>query len=92
MFTRKRESHLLQTVGATVIGMSAGIILGILIAPKEGKEIRETITGKTKDLVNGAKDLGKNLKEAIQSDDEDIFYYDDEDKLVFSKKFVDEEE
>ena len=43
MFTRRRESHLLQTVGATVIGMSAGVILGMLIAPKQGKEIRACI-------------------------------------------------
>ena len=44
MFTRRRESHLLQTVGATVIGMSAGVILGMLIAPKQGKEIRNVQT------------------------------------------------
>ena len=92
MFTRRRESHLLQTVGATVIGMSAGVILGTLIAPKQGKEIRACITDKTRGLVDGAKDLGKNLKEAIQADDEEIFYYDDDDKLVFSKNFMEKEE
>jgi hypothetical protein len=92
MFTKRRESHLLQTIGATVLGMSAGILLGMLIAPKQGKEIRACITDKTKDFVDVAKDLGKNLKEAIQSDDEEIFYYDDDDKLVFSKNFIDNEE
>ena len=42
--------------------------------------------------MDGAKDLGKNLKEAIQADDEEIFYYDDDDKLVFSKNFMEKEE
>ncbi len=92
MFGRKKQASTLEFLGAAMIGAGAGFLLGMLFAPKTGKELRQDVYDKTKFVVDGAKDLGQSLKNMIQSDQEDIFYYDDEDKLVFSKNFMEEDE
>ncbi|MDO4792741.1 MAG: YtxH domain-containing protein [Filifactor alocis] len=88
MFGRRRETSPLALIGAAIIGMSAGVLLGVVIAPKKGKDLRDELYDRTLDMVGSAKELGNSVKEKIRSKEDDIFYYDDEDKLVFQKDFT----
>lgn len=88
MFGRRKEANPLALIGAAIIGMSAGVLLGVVIAPKKGKDLREELYDKTLDVVGSAKELGNSVKEKIRCKEDDIFYYDDEDKLVFQKDFT----
>ena len=87
MFKKKKEVGILELVGAASVGAGIGILIGVLIAPKKGRDTMADIKDKTIDLVDNAKEIGKNVKNKIQNGAEDIFYYDENDKLVFSKDF-----
>ncbi|MFC4805697.1 YtxH domain-containing protein [Filifactor villosus] len=88
MFGRRREANPLALIGAAIIGMSAGVLLGVVIAPKKGKDLRDELYDKTLDMVDSAKELGSSVRDKIRAKEDDIFYYDDEDKLVFQKDFT----
>lgn len=46
-----------SAVAAGIIaGSAVGVVTGLLIAPKSGKEMREDIVGKTKNTVEATKD------------------------------------
>lgn len=53
---------------STVVGGTAGVLSGILLAPKSGKETREDIKGKAlevkEETTEKAKELKRNVKEA----------------------------
>lgn len=87
---KNRGSNILTVIGATVVGVGAGILLGVVIAPKKGKELREQFCEKTREAFDGAKEVGVNVKNMIRSKGDDIFYYDEDDKLVFKKDFMED--
>lgn len=88
MFGRRRDTNPLVLIGAAIIGMGAGVLLGVVIAPKRGKDLRDELYDKTLDMVDSAKELGSSVRDKIRAKEDDIFYYDDEDKLVFQKDFA----
>ncbi|MDW7772107.1 MAG: YtxH domain-containing protein [Desulfobulbaceae bacterium] len=48
------------TVTGTVIGITTGVVLGMLFAPRSGKETRELISNTTNDIIH---DLQNDLTE-----------------------------
>ena len=45
---------------ATIAGVAAGVVAGMLTAPRSGREIREIISSRTSDTLSKA---GKNIAE-----------------------------
>lgn len=90
--SRKNGSNILTVIGATVVGIGMGVLVGVVVAPKKGKEFREELYEKTKDALDGAKEIGASVKSMIRSKGDDIFYYDEDDKLVFKKEFIEDAE
>jgi gas vesicle protein len=68
----KRNPHTGRKValGSTIAGL-AGYLVGILTAPKSGKQSREDIAGKAEDMKDNAEgqllDLNEELKELIKT-------------------------
>lgn len=59
----KNEKFLIGTVGALL----AGVIIGMLVAPKEGKQTRKLIKGKAYDLSDKTKvQYSKSLEELAE--------------------------
>ena len=50
-------SDSLKVFFGMIIGATAGVIAGVLIAPTSGKETRERVQDKTVELLEGIKDL-----------------------------------
>lgn len=67
-----------EVIGAAVIGALIGVGVGLMIAPKSGKETR-------KDIVNKAKKIGKKAKE-LDFDDVKDFVVDKVDNVKKSVK------
>lgn len=56
-----------SAVAAGIIaGSAAGIVTGLLIAPKSGKEIRDDIADKTKEGLDATKDKLGDMKDAAK--------------------------
>jgi gas vesicle protein len=49
-----------------VIGIGVGVAIGILLAPKSGKDTRDQIMGTVKDGLEGAIAKGQNLTRRVQ--------------------------
>jgi len=56
------KSKLGASVGAAAIGVAIGGILGMLFAPKSGKQTRADIATKGRKVADAAKNLGKKPK------------------------------
>ena len=60
-------------IGKFVAGAAIGVGLGILFAPKSGKEVREDISNKLKEIVHHAKEIDiEEIKEKIMIKVEEI--------------------
>lgn len=57
----KREA-VAQVATTVVIGAAVGLVAGILLAPKSGKEIREGVSKKTKDVLVKGKSIFHNIQ------------------------------
>lgn len=53
-------------IGAVLLGIAAGISLGILFAPDRGNEIRKRIAGKTNGLTNALIEFNTFMDESIK--------------------------
>ena len=57
-----------RSIGSLLLGVAVGASLGILFAPKKGKELRVELKEKMLDLVSRAKELSLNdISEMIES-------------------------
>jgi gas vesicle protein len=54
------------TASGLFIGVGVGVAIGILLAPKSGKDTRDQIAGTIKDGVDGAIAQGQNLTRRAQ--------------------------
>jgi gas vesicle protein len=54
------------TASGLLIGIGFGVALGILLAPKSGKDTREQIVGTVKDGLDGAMEKGQKLTRRVQ--------------------------
>jgi gas vesicle protein len=54
------------TVSGLLIGMGVGIAIGMLFAPKSGKDTRDQIVGTVKDGLDGAIAKGQDLTRRVQ--------------------------
>nr|WP_283244262.1 YtxH domain-containing protein [Wansuia hejianensis] len=63
---RERKIKTAKNVATgTIIGTTLGAIAGLLFAPKSGKEMREDITIKSKEVADNLKDtMGEKIEEA----------------------------
>lgn len=52
---KNEKSYFSGILTPLLIGLSAGFILGILFAPKSGKEIRKEVGGKSEELIKKSK-------------------------------------
>jgi gas vesicle protein len=62
MFARKWQG----TASGILIGIGVGAALGVLLAPKSGKDTRDHIAGTVKDGVDGAIAKGQDLTRRTQ--------------------------
>lgn len=53
-------------VGAAIIGAVAGAVGGLLLAPRAGKQTRELIKNKAKNVEKSAKDLVNKSEDAAK--------------------------
>jgi len=58
-WNRKRDNSG-KIIMATIAGVAAGVVAGMLTAPRSGREIREIISSRTSDTLSKA---GKNIAE-----------------------------
>ena len=57
-----------RSIGSLLLGVAVGASLGILFAPKKGKELRVELKEKMLDLVSRAKELSLNdISEMVES-------------------------
>ncbi len=54
------------TATGLLIGIGFGVALGMLLAPKSGKDARRQITGAVRDGLDGAISKGQNLTRSVQ--------------------------
>src|ERR1700674_1847018 len=54
------------TVSGLLIGVGVGVALGILLAPKSGKDTRDQIVGTVKDGLDEAMAKGQKLTRRVQ--------------------------
>ena len=54
------------TASGLLIGMGIGVAVGVLLAPKSGKDTRDQIAGTVKDGLDGAIAKGQNLTLRVQ--------------------------
>ncbi len=78
-----------------LLGGLIGAIIALLFTPKSGKEVREDILEKTRDMVNNPDEFKetikykmKNILNTIQLEDNII---DSEQEIIISKEFNEEE-
>ncbi len=57
---KKSKSKLKSLFGGILIGGAIGSILGLTLAPKKGKETREIIKNKGKQILDKSKELKKS--------------------------------
>lgn len=64
------ENNTLNILVATAIGIAAGSVAGVLLAPASGKKTRKKITKRAKKLkkrfTSGLDDLKENGKEVLE--------------------------
>ena len=58
-----KEKNKKSYIGGLITGGIIGVITGILMAPKSGKEIRKDISDKTDEILNDTDKLLNNAKE-----------------------------
>lgn len=58
-----------QIIGALLIGVAIGGILGVLFAPDKGVETRKKIAGKTGDVTQSLSELINAFVQAAQKED-----------------------
>ena len=54
------------TASGLLIGIGVGVAIGILLAPKSGKDTRDQIVGTMKDGLDGAMAKGQKLTRRVQ--------------------------
>ena len=54
------------TASGLLIGIGVGVAIGMLLAPKSGKDTRDQIVGTVKDGLDGAIAKGQNLTRRVQ--------------------------
>ena len=59
------------TASGLFIGVGVGVAIGILLAPKSGKDTRDQIAGTVKDGLDGAIEKGQTLTRLMQETLED---------------------
>lgn len=63
-----------QIVVSTIVAAAAGLVAGLLTAPKSGKETRADIKKRAEEMRDSASDkageVSKNIKDKFVSDDE----------------------
>jgi gas vesicle protein len=57
----KNNGSVAPIITASVVGLAAGAVLGVLFAPKAGKETRAELAAKTKELSQKGKEAGEVL-------------------------------
>ena len=55
-----------ESISAFVVGLGAGVALGVLFAPRSGEDTREYILASAKDGVDGAVAAGQKLTQRAQ--------------------------
>ena len=73
-----------KVVIATAIGTGIGVILGMLFAPKSGKELRDNISEITKNTTEKVKNTSKTVKENAKSSTENL--KDKQDRIYINIK------
>ena len=83
----------MMKLGKLLVSVGAGAILGLLVAPKKGSELREDLKAKSSELYGKVKNMTlddvetaldesiDNLKKSIDEFDADTFKADTKDKL-----------
>lgn len=65
----KKSNNTGKIVMATLAGVAAGVVAGMLTAPRSGREIREIISTRTNDTLQRA---GKNIAENVEKAAENV--------------------
>ncbi len=70
--TKSYEEITKKVAIATVIGVGIGVVLGVLFAPKSGKELRHDISEIAKDTTETVKNTSRTVKENVKSSAHDL--------------------
>jgi gas vesicle protein len=60
------KSNWQGTASGLLIGIGVGVALGMLLAPKSGKDTRDQIVGTVRDGIDGAMAKGQKLTRRVQ--------------------------
>ncbi|OPJ55463.1 YtxH domain-containing protein [Alkalithermobacter paradoxus] len=78
-----------------LFGGIVGSLIALLLTPKTGKETREVIMEKTRDIVNNPEDFKMNLKYKLKNIIRSIYFENEivssENEIIISKEFKEEE-
>ncbi|GEM_PF-2484920 len=62
---QKKKSHIDKLVMGAIIGGAIGSVVGMSIAPKKGKETREYLARRGRDIIDKGKELSGKVNEEI---------------------------
>lgn len=60
----KKKSTIDKLIMGAIVGGAIGSVVGMNLAPKKGKETREYLTQKSKDLYEKGKEIGTKIQES----------------------------
>ena len=61
----KKKSHIDKLMMGAIVGGAVGSVIGMSIAPKKGKETREMLAQKGKDIIQKGQEVSHKVKEQI---------------------------
>lgn len=84
--SEKKKSKIDKLVMGAIVGGAIGSIVGMSIAPKKGKETRQLIAQKSKDIYDKGKELGSKMHEELKKqEDPQKFFSKIKEKLLGKK-------
>jgi gas vesicle protein len=82
---KKKHSKLDKLIMGAIVGGAVGSVIGMSIAPQKGKETREMIAQKGKELIKKGQDSLEKLSHEAKKSDEDIIQESKQKKKLFSR-------
>ena len=70
----QQNSNLSTVAVAALVGGLAGAVVGLMLAPKSGKEIRQVIHKKADDAIEHVEDITSHHADALRQQSSDLVY------------------